>query len=81
MDLTPLPDMIERLAQWRHTVAAAEQDVREAEEVAILADVKLGKARQAQQWAICEVQRVEAELASYLIDVTKPAPNLFSTTE
>jgi hypothetical protein len=77
MDLTPLPYLLEQLASWRYCVAAAEQDVRDAEDAAILADVKLGKARQAQQWAVCEAKRCEAKLAGLVVELTEPPADLF----
>lgn len=79
MDLTPLPTLLERLAEWRLTVAAADQDVRDAEAEAIAADIRLGKARHAQQWAVCQEKRTEAELANYVIELTAPPADLFGS--
>ena len=77
MDLTPLPDLMEQLAEWRRTIAAADQDVREAEDYCAAADIRLSKAKHAQQWAVCQTKRVEAEVLRLIDEQTSTPADLF----
>lgn len=72
MDLTPLPDMLDLLAEWRRTAVAAEQDVRDAE-------ARLSKAKAEQYIVECNVSHIQQEVARLIDARTKAAADLFGS--